>query len=730
MGIEKFFSTVNRNFKIINTIDLNNTESNDLIQGKFLLIDFNSIIHNSSSKLINELNQSHSTKDSKTEYHLNDIEYLIIKEINNFLISLLERFDLTKLEQIFIAIDGVPTFAKILEQKKRRFIGDFVNKLLEKYSLPFNWSKNNISPGTIFMNKVSDYLKNIKLISKNKLVKKEDLILKPKDYEFFSKIKKIEISDYDVEGEGEMKIFDLINNLNTKDKIIFFSPDADVILLSMISKNSDFIDVLRYDNNHNNLSIIDIQLLKQTIYSYCLDRLEGSEYEELNIRRLIRDLVFIFTIFGNDFLPKCEAIQTNYDFLFLIDMYLINLIDNGYLLLDNDIITSNFHKYLIIISHHEKRLLFRNSYQNIHHNYNYANQTNFLIDLLKLKTSSNVSEITGNKFGEPFYNFHNNLLFYIDPFKILDTLRKNKPKTKFHGCLEFYLYDRNKLFEIVQQSLKYILPLNAIFTIDIANINENSSYEKLRETKYQSKIKKHLMNMKELSPREVEIYLMENRLDKYYNLFNPINEFYLRIMKTRKIDESFYYKKYFDGNDRKTAVNAYLKGFRWVYQYYFTRLSEPCTGKQKINSIDETWYYPYFKAPLFETMVTSYSSSILETKQKYKKLDITPLEQLLYITPVRMSDLSKPEFYSLFVEYKNKKFIDEDLVKSIRIFIERHPQFFYNLDEIYYSVNTGNLNKNLFDCSNSSFISKCHYEILNYVVDINQFTNKLKQILH
>jgi hypothetical protein len=93
-----------------------------------------------------------------------------------------------------------------------------------------------------------------------------------------------------------------------------------------------------------------------------------------------------------------------------------------------------------------------------------------------------------------------------------------------------------------------------------------------------------------------------------------------------------------------------------------------------------------------------------------------------------MSDLSKPDFYKLFAEYKTNKFVNEEFVKKIKSFIERYPQFFYNLDEIYQSINTGNLNKNLFDCSHSSFVSKCHYQILNYVVDINQFVTKLKQI--
>jgi 5'-3' exonuclease len=241
-------------------------------------------------------------------------------------------------------------------------------------------------------------------------------------------------------------------------------------------------------------------------------------------------------------------------------------------------------------------------------------------------------------------------------------------------------------------------------------------YEPLRFTKFDSKQNKHIINMKDLSPRDKEMYLINNKLDKYHSLFNPINEFYSNILKTRKIDESYYYKKYFDihntininyKDNRKQVVNDYLKGFKWVFQYYF---------KRNVN-IDETWFYPYFKAPLFSTLVKFYYPSIIDYNLKPKKLEIKPLEQLLYITPIRLSELS------IFTEFK-----DKDFIKKVKLFIEKYPHFFYNLDEIYFSVNTGNLNKNLFDCSNSSFISKCHYTILNYIVDINQFIQKFRNI--
>lgn len=230
--------------------------------------------------------------------------------------------------------------------------------------------------------------------------------------------------------------------------------------------------------------------------------------------------------------------------------------------------------------------------------------------------------------------------------------------------------------------------------------------------------------MRDMSPRERELYMINNKLDKYYSLFNPSNEFFQMILSTRKVNDLFYYQKYFKNPDRKNPVNAYLKGWKWLFQYYFNRTN----GSKSQLNIDETWYYPYYKAPLFESIVSYYSPSLIDTNFKPVELNISPLTQLLYITPVRLADLSKPEFYKLFAEYKSNKFTDENFIKKIRGFIEKHPQYFYNLDEIYAGIKTGSIKKNIFDCSNSAFISKCHYYILDYVVDIKQFANKLSVI--
>ena len=372
------------------------------------------------------------------------------------------------------------------------------------------------------------------------------------------------------------------------------------------------------------------------------------------------------------------------------------------MLIDNNISNIAFFKFLSLLKTHEKRLLFRNADQNIYQNYNWANQTNFYIDLLKFKDSEKTSD-----------NFYDNILLYIDPGKLTDIINKTK-----YGCLEFYLLDKNSMFEILKKGLKDILPINALFYIDISKIKKTSSYEKFRPYQYISSLKKHVLNMKELNPRNKELYLINNKLDKYSKLFDPISSFNTNIITLKKINNSFYYKKYFNNVPEKDIVKIYLQGFKWVAQYYFDRE----------HPIDETWYYPYNKAPLIETMIDYYSSIIIDTPSKFILNNISPIEQLLYITPIRLSELDKPKFFMLFAEYKNDKFVDENFVNKIKLFIEKNPHFFYNLDEIYHGIKTDSLTHGIFDCSGSNFISKCHYEILNFIVDLNQFVKIFREI--
>ena len=134
MGIERFFSAINKNFDIVSLMSNIKKLKTDVF-----FIDFNSIIHYVSSKYIKD----------------NYDENTLILHIKNYVDDLLENVECNL---VYIALDGVPSISKILEQKKRSFIGDLIEELVKKKPLPFSFNKSLIKPGTKFMRKISEYL--------------------------------------------------------------------------------------------------------------------------------------------------------------------------------------------------------------------------------------------------------------------------------------------------------------------------------------------------------------------------------------------------------------------------------------------------------------------------------------------------------------------------------------------------------------------------------------------
>uniref|UniRef100_A0A6C0H824 Xrn1 N-terminal domain-containing protein n=1 Tax=viral metagenome TaxID=1070528 RepID=A0A6C0H824_9ZZZZ len=660
MGIESFFSSFTRNFNIIN--QFYDTNYDIILDAEYIFLDFNSIIYTIIAKLTNEL-------IDKNTLSFDDINKLIFKNINEYLINLFKRFNLSKLKTIYICLDGTPSFSKMLEQKKRGYISDFIDNILNKYNVEnnsniLNWNKSNIKPGTIFMNQLNKFLLDFK-------------------YENI----KIIVSTSDKSGEAEMKIVDYINTFKElKNKIYFFSPDSDVILLSLISSNSDYINVIKHDKNI--ISIIDTKLLKSTIYNYCKIRIDI----DLDLQKLINDIVFIFTIFGNDFLPKCESINVRYDILLLIDIYLINLNKLGYILNETNIINECLYNFFELLSKHERRLIFRNVFNNLYNNFNKINQLNFLADLNKFKHLSlkkNTNYLSGNIFGKPFYNFYNNILLFIDPLKL---------NIKY---LDFYIIHKNQLFTILHEALQTEYPINQLIIIDLKKINiEDIEYQTINRVKYISQLPRHQTVLVNLNNRDKEEYLINNKLDKYTQIFNPINNFYLKTIKMKDIDKDYFYYYYFHNNKEKIIIEEYLKGLKWVYQYYYLR-----------KDIDEFWYYPYNKVPLFETIITFYSPQCITTNFISNKLNINPIEQLLYVTPINYNNLNNLT-----------NLIDDKHLDKIILFIQNNKDLYYDLNTIY----NNNQYNNLFDCSHAMFISKCDYKLLDNIIDINLFIEKCR----
>jgi 5'-3' exonuclease len=146
MGVERFFSSLKRDYNFINPADKK-------IECEHFFIDFNSIVHVISQFLLEDV------KKDKT-MRKDIFEKLLIDKVGEYIEDLLKtQFYINNLITINICIDGVPTMSKIYEQKKRRYMGDLLTHI-NAFPSTFSWSRNQISPGTEFMNNMMNFLKS------------------------------------------------------------------------------------------------------------------------------------------------------------------------------------------------------------------------------------------------------------------------------------------------------------------------------------------------------------------------------------------------------------------------------------------------------------------------------------------------------------------------------------------------------------------------------------------
>jgi len=615
MGIERFFSAINKNFDIVSVMSNIKKLKTDVF-----FIDFNSIIHYVSSKYISEIN----TKGNINKNNTYDENSLILR-VKNYVDDLLENVECNL---VYIALDGVPSISKILEQKKRSFIGDLIEELVKKHTIPFSFNKSLIKPGTKFMRKISDYLNNEKFITRTI------------------------ISDTDDTGEGEFKIIDYIYKNKTKDFVIY-SPDADLIVLTMIAWSNNTkstIKILRFDQNTEILNVIHIN----TLINYLIFYFEERVKNKIEIDKYIKDISFIFTIFGNDFIPRINEINVSMDLYLLLDAYIINYVDNGYILDDsNKIVPKSFYHLISFLNNFSNILKQRTYMQNKYFNFNYAIIINLYLDIK-------------NKKPNQFFKFY---LDFIDNFDF-----NNK-----YGKLQYYVLDDKELLKLPMFTYK-----NNFNQSYIEEIPQN--YQKMLPIEYSSKSKKHLIAMKDLSPRDKELYLINNKLDDYYDLF----------MSNDKVNLN-----------KKEMVNEYLKGLSWLTNYYFN------------SKADETWFYKFHSAPSISNIYNYFNHSILNYEFNDVILDISPIEQSLYITPIKHNTIDT------FIETLDTSYFNDKInPKTIRKFIESNMNLFYNLDELYSTIKSKSLKKNLMNCSSNIFMSKCHYYILDNIQPINKFRFK------
>ena len=255
-----------------------------------LYLDANNIIHKAKEVILkNNNNNSNETLDSQIISETIRMIHEIILLINPS-------------DKIFVSIDGVPPYAKTIQQYNRRFKSnierEFIESIAKKYNTQVpNWDSSKISPGTQFMNNLQKCL-----LSELKTYK--------------TKKRKVILSSYNNPGEGEFKIMKDIKdfgNYSSKSTTVIVSDDADLISLTLlIPPAMTHIYILR--NGQKGKEIINLGIVRSTL-AKLVQKPKISNNE-------IREIVFCLLICGDDFLPTGPTTDLKFSCLSALDKIL------------------------------------------------------------------------------------------------------------------------------------------------------------------------------------------------------------------------------------------------------------------------------------------------------------------------------------------------------------------------------------------------------------------------
>lgn len=263
MGIPLYFKQISHEFVDI----ISKSKPNTPVSRLFL--DFNCAIHHCCNKL----------KQSKT-LDADQFEEKLIQSCKDYIIHL--KNTVNPRDLVYVSIDGVVPMAKISQQRKRRFFSDF------KKTDPNEWNSNAITPGTLFMKKLILELNSFR-----------DTI----DFRLIVDAEK---------GEGEHKICHYIRQHDVPDHLdIIYGLDADMILLSMLSKHSEKTYLLREHVKDDTILVyMNISNTKKQIHNQFTNIIKDRQS---SVDFIIKCYTCMTFMLGNDFLPNLSYISLRAD---------------------------------------------------------------------------------------------------------------------------------------------------------------------------------------------------------------------------------------------------------------------------------------------------------------------------------------------------------------------------------------------------------------------------------
>ena len=516
------------------------------------------------------------------------IELVIYEKILNKIVYLINKIHYTGFIQcIAIFFDGIPSFSKIIEQRRRRIKTHLESQERKKlYKLYFDeleinnkklnenlskkydninddlyfdyikWIKNrfttnkSISPSSIFINNLEEYI-NLKLS------------------QIFPKCK-IHINSSRENGESDLKIFKFIAlNENNYDYSIHTS-DSDLIhqmivqqtYYKIISKDINFclIKYIKKNNSVECAQIIDASIIIKSL----LDSYNTINNIKTNNYKIIWDLCLLFYFFGNDHLPSSTEFgpELGIDFLYTTHYKALN---------NNNIIN------------------LKNSFINID-----LNNLKLLLEKINETNEQNVTKILLYR----YFKINNHLVnLFVDKFKLnFEEIKDFLKKFIINRGLNLSIEEFNEIDDY---------DMRKKFSINIENPESYKDYS--------------IFNLNESDKKLLiaSINLIENNIDYCDYSYNGLILYYKQINITNDVYQDLYnfinektninlnklYPSYYEYNDinqhlkKKNSynVNDYL---RKIFHLVFSQF-----GNMKNFYNDNLTYYQYYNFPSFSSII-------------------------------------------------------------------------------------------------------------------------------
>ncbi len=307
----------------------------------YLLLDFNGSIYNAYGNIIKNIIGKNLNKNEIEEHIINEIK----RELKELVCDIMQPKKL-----LYIAIDGPAPFAKIAEQRGRRYKAYYEKILYKEMKKKLNVPDDketydlsaNAAPGTQFMEKLANEL--------TEMIENKALSTHNENMEII-------FSSSNNPGESEHKIMPVIRNLAKSNKnkdatVYIMSKDADLIQLSVLTHKSN-IHILRIAADEHDKEIQEAYSSFK-YFAMNIDSLREGWVKELskentftegtNPHKVLTDYTFLLFFVGTDFVRSLSFMKIKYKnagFSMLKSIYNRVKVNHSTYLIDYDFNDSN-----------------------------------------------------------------------------------------------------------------------------------------------------------------------------------------------------------------------------------------------------------------------------------------------------------------------------------------------------------------------------------------------------